>query len=302
MTCYHPITGFSARICNPKTGKRSIVFDRKQGYSDRPMTIPCGQCIGCRLERSRQWAIRCLHEAQLHEQNCFLTLTFDAEHLPASLSIDVRDFQLFMKRLRKKYGAGIRFYHCGEYGDASGRPHYHACIFNHDFDDKIHWKTINENKLYISESLSELWPFGFSSIGDVTFESAAYVARYIMKKITGDFADQHYEFIDQYGEIHQRKPEYTTMSRRPGLGQGWLEKWRSDVYPSDEIIINGHPVRPPKYYDLQMEAAHSKQFRKVKRSRIAESKKHLHDQTPARLAVREKVQNAKLQRLPRKEI
>jgi len=146
-----------------------------------------------------------------------------------------------MKRLRKKFGAGIRFYHCGEYGGKYGRAHYHAVIFNHDFADKVYYKTTEQgHRLYTSESLTELWPFGFSLIGDVTFESAAYVARYIMKKITGSQAPDHYR---------GRKPEYTTMSRRPGLGKGWYEKYKTEVYPFDEIIINMKPVRPPRFYD-----------------------------------------------------
>ena len=179
-----------------------MIFNPKYAYqADQPEKLPCGQCVGCRLERSRQWAIRCMHEAQMHEDNCFITLTFNPESLDDRSnpwSLDVRDFQLFMKRLRKKYGAGIRFYHCGEYGELNKRPHYHACIFGFDFPDKRLWKVTNSgHRLYISESLDELWPFGFCTIGNVTFESAAYVARYIMKKVNGDAAADHYEWIDE---------------------------------------------------------------------------------------------------------
>lgn len=300
MTCYHPLKGFRAR--NPsENGKFKIVFDRKMGYTDLPMTVPCGQCIGCRLERSRQWAIRCHHEAQLHGDNCFLTLTYNNQHLPADGSLDVRVFQLFMKRLRKKYGAGIRFYHCGEYGEQFGRPHYHACIFGFDFPDKKLWKTTDRgDRLYRSESLEELWPFGHSSIGEVNFQSAAYVARYIMKKVNGDRAAEHYTRVDpETGEVTHLKPEYTTMSRRPGIGHGWYEKYKDDVFPHDYVVMRGKKIKPPKYYDKMYEVAYPEDFAKLKSLRKRKAKKHVDDQTPERLEVRETVQLSKLKQLHR---
>ena len=188
MACYHPLKGYRSSELT-KNGKRKIVFNRNQGYADLPVTVPCGQCIGCRLERSRQWAIRCHHEASLYENNSFITLTYADEYLPQNGSLDLNAQQKFFKRLRKKYGSGIRFYACGEYGSKFGRPHYHACLFNHDFADKTLWKITNDVPLYRSSSLEELWPYGHSSVGNVTFQSAAYVARYILKKITGEHAD-----------------------------------------------------------------------------------------------------------------
>ena len=129
MACYQPLKGYYSKSRNPN-GKRNVVFNPQMGYRDRPVTVPCGQCIGCRLERSRQWAIRCYHEASMYERNSFVTLTYDDESLPLGGTLVFRDFQLFMKRLRKQYGAGIRFYACGEYGEKFGRPHYHVCLFN----------------------------------------------------------------------------------------------------------------------------------------------------------------------------
>ena len=206
-----------------------------------------------------------------------------------------------MKRLRKRHEPKIiRFFHCGEYGEKYHRPHYHACIFGHDFHDKRPWKIINNNQLYISEELSELWPFGFSSIGEVTFDSAAYVARYIMKKITGEPAQEHYQWVDPVtGEIHQKKPEYVTMSRRPGIASQWFETFKNDVYPSDEIIMNGSVMKPPKFYDKKLEAAHAHEYRKIRGKRVQHAKKHPEEQTSSRLRVREKVKNAAISRLPR---
>ena len=148
----------------------------------------------------------------------------------------------------------MKFYHCGEYGEKNRRPHYHACLFGIDFEDKTLFKQKRGNDLYISDHLQELWPFGFSTIGEVTFESAAYCARYIMKKITGDGAEEHYQWIDtETGEVHQLKPEYTTMSRNGGIGKEWMEKFKSDVYPTDEIIIRGRRMKPPRFYDSMYE-------------------------------------------------
>lgn len=297
--------GFRSRISNPATGRRSLVFNANQGFADLPVTIACGQCTGCRLERSRIWAIRCTHEASLYENNCFLTLTYDDDHLPYGGTLVMADFQKFMKRLRKKYGPNIRFFHCGEYGEKLGRPHYHACLFNHDFKDKVHFKTTrNGDKLYLSDELNDLWSedgqmLGHASIGDVTFESAAYVARYVMKKVTGENAQTHYQHVDSDGVIHDRHPEYVTMSRRPGLGQGWLSKFKSDVYPSDEIILNGKKLRAPRFYDSQYEIEHPNEFRRIKNKRIVNAKKHADNNTPSRLAVRHEVHLAKIKMLKR---
>lgn len=293
MACYKPLTAWYSKETNV-SGKRSLVFSPKRALQpDDPLEIACGQCIGCRLERSRQWAIRCLHEAQTWEQNCFITLTF----APTSLeereqpdSLDIRDFQNFMKRLRKKYGGGIRYFHCGEYGEHYGRPHYHACLFNFDFPDKLPWKEANGNMLYISPSLQQIWPHGFSTIGDVTFESAAYVARYIMKKVTGDQAEGH------YGD---RKPEYTSMSRRPGIGSTWFDQFKSDVYPSDFIVLNGRKMRTPKYYDKLLDHIDPYELDYIKEQRLIKGAKWDDNNTPERLAVRERCQKLRLERLKR---
>jgi hypothetical protein len=246
MPCYHPLSAYQC-------ADGSIVFyESKRHDTVKSLSLPCGQCIGCRLERSRQWAIRCMHEAQMHDQNCFITLTYDDAHLPSDRSLHYRDFQLFIKRLRKRYpGRRIRYYMAGEYGENFGRPHWHACIFGLDFDDKKLWKRTSSNSLlYRSKELELLWPFGYSSIGDVTFESAAYVARYIMKKVTGKNAAEHYKEIDpDTGEITNRKPEFTKMSLKPGIGYEWYKQYTTDVYPHDYVVVRGKKVKPPKFYD-----------------------------------------------------
>ncbi len=299
MPCYSPLKGWSSNKASAN-GKRAVTFNIREAYTDRPRTVPCGQCVGCRLERSRQWAIRCHHEASLHEDNCFITLTYDEENLPADRSISVRAFQLFMKRLRKKYPQKIRFYACGEYGDNLGRPHYHACLFNHDFADKRLWRRKkNKEPLYRSSDLEEIWPYGYSSVGNVSFESAAYVARYIMKKINGNIAEEHYQFIDKNGEIHQRTPEFTIMSRKPGVGAKWLEKYATDVYPDDFVILKGKRMRPPRYYDQNLEVLEPENYRKIQWTRKRNLRKHADNNTPERLEVREKIQRKKMELLVR---
>jgi len=309
MACYHPLKGYRSRIQNPSS-KRSIVFNPSQGFLDMPVTVPCGQCIGCRLERSRQWAIRCHHEASLHEKNCFITLTYAPEHVPSMSVIHTRQthqylvkkhFQDFMKRLRKRYGPNIRYFHCGEYGEKNARPHYHACIFNFDFPDKELWKQPRGTKLYTSASLGRLWPWGFSTIGDVTFESAAYVARYITKKITGHDAISHYNSLDPVtGEIiAERIPEYITMSLKPGIGKNWIQNYHADVYPKDEVIMRERKLKPPKYYDKIYDQYDPLQFQKIKAKRISLAKENEHNNTPDRLAVRERIKELANKQLKR---
>lgn len=300
MPCYHPLQGYRSRTLNP-SGKRSIVFSVDQGYRDMPMDVPCGQCIGCRLERSRQWAMRCVHEASLYEDNCFITLTYSPEFLPKDGSLDKSHFQKFMKRLRKEYGEGIRFFHCGEYGEDFGRPHYHACIFNFRFPDLVEMSNPRGDKYYVSESLNKLWGFGFCIVGDVTFESAAYVARYVTKKVTGKKALYHYNSINLItGEIlAERRPEYVTMSRRPGIGRGWYEKFSSDCFPSDFIILRGKKMVPPKYYGNLFEIAYPGDMEKVKAKRIRAGFLNADNNTFDRLLVREVIQTKKFNLLKR---
>jgi hypothetical protein len=249
--------------------------------------------------------MRCLHEAQLHDDNCFITLTFSPEEIAKRenpYSLDVRDFQLFMKRLRKHFKSKkIRFYHCGEYGEKYGRPHYHAILFGIDFPDKVLHTVNNGNRLYVSETLQKLWPYGYSSIGDMTFESAAYVARYCMKKITGDAAEEHYAIIDsETGEyLGQKKPEYATMSRRPGIAAGWFDKYKGDVYPKDYLTLNGKKMRPPKFYDRYLEKLDPIEHEAIKDRRSVFDAKRAANTTTERLKVREKVLKAKSKQLVR---
>lgn len=306
MTCFHPLSAF-------RSSDGSIVFNKNRSDLVESLNLPCGQCVGCRLERSRQWAIRCVHEASMFENNCFITLTYDNDHLPPFGSLRLSDFQKFMKRLRSRFSGiepvivddelkyPIRFYHCGEYGESLGRPHYHACLFNFDFSDKYFWRTSESGaRCYRSPSLEELWPFGQCEIGDVTFESAAYVARYIMKKINGDAAADHYVRYDSStGEISSLMPEYTTMSRKPGIGSLFFDKYYDDMYPLDRVIVRGLSMRPPRFYDLKVKEIDPGLIEALKFDRFVKASAFSDDNSIERLNVREKVQKYALQRLNR---
>jgi hypothetical protein len=241
-----------------------------------------------------------MHEASLHQNNCFITLTYSDEHLPGP-SLEKKDFQDFIKRFRARIApAKLRYYMAGEYGENFGRPHFHACIFGYDFNDKKLWKRTSSNSLlYRSQLLEELWPFGHSSVGDVNFESAAYVARYVMKKVTGKQSDKHYEKTDPItGEIIKCKPEYNKMSLKPGIGSDWLKKYQMDVYPNDYVIVRGKKCKVPRYYDKMFKKSNPYEWDEVEYERFKKSKEKL-DDTPERLLVKEIVQISKLKRLKR---
>ena len=304
MPCYRPLKGYYARKVN-KSGKRSLVFGSNSNtLLDVPIHVPCGRCIGCRLDRSLSWAVRCVHEASLHDQNCFITLTFDDAHLKDG-SLHVEDFQKFMKRLRQFISpVKIKFFHCGEYGAKLSRPHHHACIFGYDFPDK----ELFRGDIYTSQILQELWPFGFSTVGNVTFESAAYVARYVLKKWSKDNlkGQELYDAMkalsdEDLKEKHYqgRKPEYVTMSRASGIGSEWFEKFHPELYPSGFVVLpSGKKAKIPKFYDSKYELDNVFEMAMIKGKRSEESGKNP-DNTPDRLAVREEIKQIRSEQLIR---
>lgn len=303
MPCYHPMP--AVRMSD---GSVKFVSRNKAGV-EGTLELPCGQCIGCRLERSRQWAMRCLHEASLYDRNAFITLTYDDAHLPPGGSLSYPDFQRFMKRLRRRIGSKVRFYAGGEYGEQGTiRPHFHACLFGYDFPDKVFFKRSSSgDKLYTSKLLEFLWPFGISSVGDVTFQSAAYIARYCVAKRTGDAAKSWYacdEFIDENGEVRDSvTPEFNRMSLKPGIGSRWLDKFQTDVYPRDYVVVNGVKVKPPKYYDVLFERENPGTFSEIVAQRELDmntliKRDHL-EFWPDRMFVKEQVHLARSNQLLR---
>lgn len=281
VACYSPVEAFQA-------ADGEIVFAETRGRDYvRTLSLPCGQCVGCRLERARQWAVRCMHEASLYERNCFVTLTYAEDHLPPGASLRYRDFQRFMRELRRAHPAArIRFFMAGEYGELTKRPHYHALLFNFDFEDKRIWRTTSAgHRLYTSAELEKLWPHGHSSIGEVSFDSASYVARYCLKKVTGQFSEAHYA---------GRVPEFARMSLRPGIAGPWLARFASDVSPDGRVVVNGRKARAPRYYDKALAVSHPDDAERLQYERVLASRARSADNTDARLKVREAVARGKL--------
>lgn len=294
MSCYHPIKGFRTA-----TGVSFSELRRDDHVGD--IEIPCGRCIGCRMRRASDWSLRVMHEAQLWPENCFVTLTYGTGCLPPNGSLDHRDFQLFMKRLRKRAGKEVRFYMCGEYGDNTGRAHYHACLFNVDFRDrKPIGKSASGELFYESPELAKLWSHGNCSVQDLTSGTASYCARYVMKKTLGDDAEFAYSFVDEDGEIHFRKPPYAAMSLKPGIGAKWLSKFgKTDVFAHDRCIQDGVERRVPKYYDRLLKRADQLKLEENQFSREKLARKSVADNTDDRRAVREQVHLAKVKSLNR---
>jgi hypothetical protein len=298
MPCFRPLTAWRSKRAgqvDPITGKlsRPITFNLKQGFKDQELTLPCGKCHGCRLEYARQWAVRCMHEASLHEENSFLTLTYNDENLPTVApgisTVVKRDVQLFIKRLRKATGKKISYYAGAEYGDKKGRAHYHICIFGYDFSDKYLWSVKRGNKLFRSPKLEKLWPYGHSRIGDLTFQSASYVARYCMKKMRGQDSWEHYSsHVDlETGEIISREPEFALMSRRPAIGKKWYEKYKDEVLDNGNIIANGHIQATPKFYEKLAEKEGDTRLNVAKRKRREHAASRWQDNIGQRLVSKE---------------
>lgn len=258
--------------------------------------------MGCRIDRSTMWSVRCMHEAQMHDDNQFITLTYDDENLPHDGSLTPSHFTKFMKRYRKSLGSDkIRFYHGAEYGDKLGRPHHHALIFGHVFDDL---ELFNESEgiyTYSSPTLEKLWGHGFCTISDVTLASAAYVARYCLKKITGKLADDHYiKICPTTGEVFRILPEYSTMSRCPGIAKTWYDKYHTDIFPHDTTLYKGKNIKTPRYYENLLRSTDLPAFEKIKATRKEKAIIHQANNTPARLLVRETVKRASMRNLQRK--
>lgn len=240
-----------------------------------------------------------MHEVQFHAESSFLTLTYSPQSLPADGSLQLRHLQLFLKRLR--FGLApkrVRFLACGEYGERFSRPHYHVLLFGHAFlGDRKHYKSTEYGDLYTSESLDKWWGFGQCKIGSVSFQSAGYVARYSLKKVTGDRAKDHYTVVDTgTGEVHELAPEFLVMSRSPGIGRRWFDAFKADIHPDDFVIVNGMKAPVPAYYTKLLS---SDEAASVKSQRKSKARKNWRNNTSTRLAVREEVKRAKLSTLKR---
>lgn len=305
MSCVSPMTAYWRDV-----NRSAITFDKNKSATKVPFNLPCGKCIGCRMDRARQWGFRCLHEKKMWTHNHFVTLTYNDESLPPGGSLCLRDVQLFMKRLRKarnsNVGNPIRFFLGAEYGEINRRPHYHALLFNCDFPDKLfHSKNDRGEALYTSGELSRLWSndggrssLGFVTIGEITFDSAIYCAKYALKKYNlrenhtqeeKDEYDRRYVVYDADGVVYERRPEFAVMSRRPGIGAGYYEKYGNEVLAHDNIIVDGRECRPPRFYDTRSELRDPDRFELIKKRRKRLGVLSRFDNTEERLRVKKRL-------------
>lgn len=296
MSCYSPIRAW--RDIDRFGGEGRIYFSNNpHSPQSKSLRLPCGGCVGCLNARSGQWALRCMHEASLHKENCFVTLTYDDAHLPSDGSLDKKEVSAFMKALRKAiFPRKVRFFCAGEYGSIRGRPHFHILLFGISFSDRYQCGTRGEYPVYRSPFLESIWRKGFSEIGTVTIESAGYVARYIMKR--GKGAKKVSVDLESGEDLGPVDPEFALMSRNPGIGAGWIDKWSCDVYPRDGVVVRGSLCKPPRYYDLRVERRCPELVDGVRRRRKALADERVRragvfDDCESRLIVKEKVAIAK---------
>lgn len=364
MPCYHPLKGFVLGYDTTTNKKKIMVTSNKIDHLEwsyrnnkyekieskeckvsdvlyPSYDIPCGHCIGCRLQYSRDWANRILLELKEHSDNYFITLTYNDDYLPRSVgtipdtgevvesaTLVKEHWQKFMKRLRRAYAdkypeaERLRFFACGEYGDKSFRPHYHAIIFGLKLNDLKWYKRSGDFDLYTSEWLSDIWTdpdkkkddktrfYGFVVVGKACWETAAYCARYVTKKLNGKEADK-YEML---GII----PEFALMSRKPGIAANYMDQHYGDFLDDKFIYVStpdgGKKFMPPKYFKRKFDAFFEDQdgvsyswwkyHNEQASSRLMESIKQLQgDQTDLSyldmLSVQEAVQKAKIKGLER---
>lgn len=286
MACFHPLLGVQTNILLD-SGKYKIDIQRYnedvievcKRTGTKYYEIPCGKCIGCRLEYSRQWANRMMMEAQYHDSNYFITLTYSDDFLPKNPVSDpdtgeyLRDtdtlrkkhLSKFMKHLRKKLPEQkLKFYGVGELGSRSLRPHYHIIVFGLVLDDlHLYKRTPQGDVLYTSDIINECWSnyygrdshgvsrydqIGWAVVAPVTWETCAYTARYVTKKLSGPLEEW---FIENNAE-----PPFSLMSRREGIGKKWYQE-HPDWYEYDYINLQtpkkGLKFRPPRYFDKLLE-------------------------------------------------
>lgn len=324
MVCYHPIDAVLPAVPD-KDGKKHLFFNKGKNssllFDDSPIVrdmadyanihgfkikIPCGRCIGCRLDYSRHWAVRSVHEAFMNgDNNTFVTLTFNDEHLPDNYSLSKPYIQSWLKRFRKRFGDGIRYMLCGEYGEKFKRPHYHILFYDFKFPDQKYWTSRNGQIYYRSDILEDLWtdPYssdsrGFSVIGDVSFESSAYVARYVTKKF---FSKDSYLVKKYYDGL---EPEFMLMSRMPGLGNEYIHKYYKDIFNHGYIVLpNKHKAPIPRYYINELKKIDEDFYNRYKLDKLHELYNNLFvdnpDETQQRLEVREELKKMSCDRLYR---
>lgn len=291
MACYRPLLAWQ-----PANGGQ-LAFKGSYGHS--PLQIPCGQCIGCRIDRATEWGVRITHESKLYDYNSWLTLTY-AEN---PLSLVKSDLQGFLRALRqserrrKKEVPKIRFFGVGEYGEKLSRPHFHVCLFNYWPHDSKRW----DDQSHKSDYLEKIWGRGMVDVRQLTWQRAVYLGKYSLKKVGGEMAKEHYTKLDPAtGSMVELQPEFALMSRKPGVGNDWYNRYVSDYLPCDNVVIDGQKRRVPKYYWRKFQETDPDTAEVVKATRKQLMEVHADNNTDARLKIREQVAVLKAQAIQRK--
>jgi hypothetical protein len=294
MPCFRPMTAYPAA---PDAANKAFVFSPQKSYAGaKAIYFPCGKCDGCLKVKADAWGVRAVHELQMHQGiGCFLTLTYDEDHLPRDGALEPEELKLFLLRVTRHTGKRAVYICCGEYGDAGKRPHYHAILFGVDFSaDRYLWQRTDSGSLiYRSPTLERLWPYGFSSIGEANAASAAYLARYTMKSAA---AKEAAKFDRKTGEV-RLVPQFFRVSN--GIGRRWFDKFSSDVFPCDFVVLDGRKVAVPPYYKVLLRARDQKANLRIDAKRKAAARLHAADKTDSRLAEREEVARLRSKRLVR---
>lgn len=283
MPCYHPV--------QLPVKHKPITPGGPSPYYER--TLPCGTCLGCRANQARDWSIRILHETSMHSSAWFLTLTYSNEDLPKNGSLSPTHLSGFFKTLRRKQPPKtVSYYACGEYGERTERPHYHAVLYGVDFLDRALSRRSRGLPIWRSQTLEDYWPYGLSEFSTVTPGSAAYVAGYVRKKVSKRVNPDAYSRVDtDTGEIVEIHPEFSRMSLKPAIGKRWIEKNWPDVYPRDFVVIQGNLFSPPRYYDKWMDEHHPSIMAAVRAQRDSDAI-YLEEE---KLAAKEKIHSARTQ-------
>jgi len=296
MQCTNPITAYWS-LENSNKGRKLVTFDHSRSNKQK-ILLPCRKCISCKLAHARDWVIRMQHESMMHEDNCFITLTYNDESMPQNGSLRYIDFQKFIKAIRQKTGLKLRYYVCGEYGEnpmpaygstdelpGYGRPHWHAIIFGYDPKDKTLWRE-GKNKIYRSKEVEKCWWQGHSEIGNVSYGSISYTANYVLKQ-TGHYKSElEYSRVHPFtGDLIPIEPEHAHMSTNPAIGKTWYDKYaQTDLWPNDFTVIDGKKYRVPDYYGKLLRDADPDRYVEIKFARRKALKKT--KSTPNQLALK----------------
>lgn len=239
MACFHQLPAWRSRSL---TGERrfGITFQKSEAWTDLPMNLPCGKCIGCRIQRAQEWGTRVMNELKAAGPSAFVTLTYDDEHLPPGGTLVPNDLKLFWLRLRRKHDKPFRYFACGEYGDKTNRPHYHAVVFGYWPQHRVRIPGERNTPMYRSDELDRLWPHGQARLSPVTRENAVYIAKYTLGK---------YDEQGQPRDFGQRRAPYLTMSTHPGIGHYYAREHARALARFGGVRQRGGTLAAvPRYY------------------------------------------------------